>query len=115
MSSVSENIRQARAGDSAEVYRLARMFTPELGLGAEDFEENFQMLVNDSNWFICVAESGRGLSGYAAAQDYGPGLRTRSLSGACTICSWNLARDEPAWGRRWLKKYSVGPGRVQCQ
>ncbi|MGO2122678.1 GNAT family N-acetyltransferase [Glutamicibacter arilaitensis] len=76
MSSVSENTRQARAGDSAEVYRLARMFTPELVLGAEDFEENFQMLVNDSNWFICVAESGRGLSGYAAAQDYGPGLRT---------------------------------------
>ena len=76
MSSVSENIRQARAGDSAEVYRLSRMFTPDLGLGAEDFEENFQMLVNDSNWFICVAESGRGLSGYAAAQDYGPGLRT---------------------------------------
>ena len=75
MSTTSNSIRRARSGDTAEIYRLARLFTPSVGLDAEDFEKNFQSLVNDSSWFICVAESVQGLSGYAAAQDYGRGLR----------------------------------------
>ncbi|PJJ43368.1 ribosomal protein S18 acetylase RimI-like enzyme [Glutamicibacter mysorens] len=76
MSTTSRSIRRARYADAAEIYRLARLFTPGLGLAAADFDENFQSLIKDPNWFICVAGSSYGLTGYAAAQDYGRGLRT---------------------------------------
>lgn len=76
MKSNLNSIRHARSGDVAEIYRLACLFTPGLKLTADDFDQNFQSLISDPNWLICVAESGGGLAGYAAAQDYGRGLRT---------------------------------------
>jgi len=76
MTGISESVRRARAGDGPDIYRLARLFTPRIELDAADFEENFQSLIHDSRWFICVVESDGQLVGYAAAQNYGRAVRT---------------------------------------
>lgn len=70
-------IRAALPSDVEELRALTLAFTPKLAaqVSLAEFSERVRRRAESPEWHIAVAVVGEKLIGYAAAQDFGPGLR----------------------------------------
>lgn len=84
--------RRAEVADWADLWPLLQGMGT--GVGEEESRRTYARLLADERWLIVLAARGATIAGYAAAQDYGPHLRTGQGRGTARLHDMYVAAHQ---------------------